>query len=112
MSEQERKIVAFVGRYYTDPHFYQDARFSELPTEDQVLISKLTAILRLSDALDGSHRQKLHEISVAMGADGLVISGDTMYDMTYDKWFFENHTDLFEQFFRVKAFLRVRRQIR
>ena len=112
MSEQERKIVALVGRYYTDPDFYQDQRYAEIPTEDQVLVSKLTAILRLSDALDGSHRQKLRDISVTMGPDGLIISGDTMYDMTYDKWFFESHTDLFEQFFRVKAFLRVRRQIR
>lgn len=112
LSEQERKIVAFVGRYYTDPKFYLDARYAEIPTADQVRISKLTAILRMADALDGSHRQKLRDISVSMGTDGLVISGDTMYDMTYDKWFFENHTDLFEQFFRVKAFLRVRRSIR
>lgn len=112
MSEQERKIVALVGRYYTDPHFYQDARYAEISTADQVLVSKLTAILRLSDALDASHRQKLRDITVTIGAEGLVISGDTMYDMTYDKWFFESHTDLFEQFFTVKASLRVRRQIR
>ena len=112
MSEQERKIVAFVGRYYTDPKFYQDARYAEITTEEQVLVSKLTAILRIADALDASHRQKLREITVTMGAEGLIISGDTMYDMTYDKWFFESHTDLFEQFFSVKASLRVRRQIR
>ncbi|MBP5186348.1 MAG: hypothetical protein J6040_04765, partial [Clostridiales bacterium] len=112
MSDEERKIVAMVGRFYTDPDFYQDALYGEIPTEDQVLVSKLTAILRLADALDGSHRQKLRDISVSMTPEGMVISGDTMYDMTYDKWFFESHTDLFEQFFSVKAFLRVRRQIR
>ncbi|MBO4928062.1 MAG: hypothetical protein J5379_07425 [Clostridiales bacterium] len=112
MSEQERKIVALVGRYYTDPFFYNDARYAEIPTQDQVLVSKLTALLRLSDALDASHKQKLRDITATMTSEGMVISGDTMYDMTYDKWFFENHTDLFEQFFSVKAFLRVRRQIR
>ena len=112
MSDEERKIVAMVGRFYTDPDFYQDALYGEIPTEDQVLVSKLTAILRLADALDGSHRQKLRDISVSMTPEGMVISGDTMYDMTYDKWFFESHTDLFEQFFSVKAFVRVRRQIR
>ena len=112
MSEQERKIVAMVGLYYTDPLFFQDTRYAEIPTSDQVLVSKLTAILRLADALDGSHKQKLREITVTMTPEGMVVSGDTMYDMTYDKWFFENHTDLFEQFFSVKAFLRVRRQIR
>ena len=112
MSEEERKIVALVGRFYTDPNFYQDVRYVEISTEQQVLVSKLTAILRLADALDASHRQKLRDITVTMGAEGLLISGDTMYDMTYDKWFFESHTDLFEQFFTVKAYLRVRRQIR
>lgn len=112
LSDQERKIVALVGRYYTDPLFYQDSRYAEISTEDQVLVSKLTALLRMSDALDGSHKQKLHDITASLTSEGLVISGDTMYDMTYDKWFFDNHTDLFSQFFSVKAFLRVRRQIR
>lgn len=112
LSDRERKIVALVGRYYADPMFYQDARYAEVPTEDQVLLSKLAAILRLSDALDGSHKQKLLDLSANITPEGLVISGDTMYDMTYDKWFFENHTDLFSQFFSMKAFLRVRRQIR
>ncbi|MBP5493285.1 MAG: hypothetical protein J6Y08_10630 [Clostridiales bacterium] len=112
LSDQERKIVAMVGRFYVDPIFYQDPRYAELPTKDQVLVSKLTAILRLADALDASHKQKLRQINVAYNSEGLVISGDTMYDMTYDKWFFESHTDLFTQFFSVKAILRVRRQIR
>lgn len=112
LSDQERRIVALVGRYYTDPLFYQDSRYAEISTADQVLVSKLTALLRLADAMDGSHKQKLHDISASMTPEGLVISGDTMYDMTYDKWFFENHTDLFTQFFSVQAFLRVRRQIR
>ena len=112
MSEKERKIVALVGRFYTDPDFFLDPRYAEIPTEDQVLVSKLTAILRLADAMDGSHRQKLRDISVVLTPEGLTVSGDTMYDMTYDKWFFESHTDLFEQFFTVKAFLKVRRQIR
>ncbi len=111
LSDPEKKIVALVGRYYTDPQFYHDARYAEISTSDQVLVSKLTALLRMADALDGSHKQKLHDISAVMTPEGLQISGDTMYDMTYDKWFFENHTDLFTQFFSVQAFLRVRRQI-
>ncbi len=113
ISEKERKITALVGRFYVDPGFYLDERYKDISTEDQVLVSKLTAILRLADALDASHKQKLHEITVSLSPDGVMtISGDTNYDMTYDKWFFENHTDLFTQFFSVKALLKVRRQIR
>ena len=112
LSEEERKIVALVARFYTNPVFFHDPRYMEIPTQDQVLVSKLTAILRLADALDASHKQKLREITVSLSPDGLTVSGDTMYDMTYDKWFFENHTDLFTQFFSVKTVLRVRRQIR
>ena len=112
LSEEERKIVALAARFYTDPRFFQDPRYTEIPTKDQVLVSKLTAILRLADALDASHKQKLRDIAVTLSPDGLSITGDTMYDMTYDKWFFENHTDLFTQFFSVKTVLRVRRQIR
>lgn len=96
-----------------NPDFYLDERYKEIPTEDQVLVSKLTAILRLADAIDASHKQKLREIVVTLSPDGVMtVSGDTNYDMTYDKWFFENHTDLFTQFFSVKALLKVRRQIR
>ena len=113
MTDKERKIAALAARFYVDPDFYMDERYKEIPTEDQVLVSKLTAILRLADAIDASHKQKLRDITVNLSSDGVMtISGDTAYDMTYDKWFFENHTDLFTQFFSVKALLKVRRQIR
>lgn len=60
-------IVANVARYHRKAVPSEDDRgFSELPPHQQEVIEKLTAILRLADALDRSRHTAIRDVSVAL----------------------------------------------
>ncbi|MGZ8868765.1 MAG: Ppx/GppA phosphatase family protein [Thermoanaerobaculia bacterium] len=60
-------VVANVARYHRKAEPSADDRnFSELPLHQQEVIEKLTAILRLADALDRSRHAAIRDVAVAM----------------------------------------------
>ena len=63
LSHREREIVANVVRFNSGPvlEFEELASGSTLEQADYMTIVKLTAILRVANALDRSHKQKINE---------------------------------------------------
>jgi exopolyphosphatase / guanosine-5'-triphosphate,3'-diphosphate pyrophosphatase len=65
LSDEEIKVIACCGRYHrkgepAETHFLYNA----LPRDKQVLVQKLSSILRIANALDRSHRQKVRKLEV------------------------------------------------
>jgi exopolyphosphatase/guanosine-5'-triphosphate,3'-diphosphate pyrophosphatase len=65
LSSEEIKVIACIGRYHrkgipAEPHFL----YNSLSKDKQVLVQKLSSILRISNALDRSHRQKVKKIEI------------------------------------------------
>ncbi len=60
---REREIVALIARYHrrSGPKKKQKPWWS-LPKDDRVLVARLAALLRLADALDRRHSQRLREV--------------------------------------------------
>ena len=67
-------------------------------------------MMRIADAMDASHRQKLRNVSISVSADTMDISCDSAADLTFEQWAFNHNTDLFAQVFGIKPILRLRRQ--
>lgn len=65
LTDEEIKIIACVARYHrrAGP---QKAHliYNSLTTEDKILVQKLSALLRIANALDRSHKQKIKGIEV------------------------------------------------
>ena len=65
LSSEEVKIIACIARYhrkgapaYTHPLYWS------LPPAKQILVQKLSSILKIANALDRSHRQKVKKIEI------------------------------------------------
>jgi exopolyphosphatase/guanosine-5'-triphosphate,3'-diphosphate pyrophosphatase len=82
-----------------------DAEFTALPRQDRVLILKLTAILRLADALDKGHNQRIKEISLDFRSDSLIINCGGNHDIALEKIALAEKADVFEAVFGYKVAL-------
>jgi|LSQX01.1.fsa_nt_gb exopolyphosphatase/guanosine-5'-triphosphate,3'-diphosphate pyrophosphatase len=110
LSETERENVACIARFYTKSNLFFDRYYQYLSPERKTIVSKLTAMMRIADAMDASHRQKLRNVSISVSADTMDISCDSAADLTFEQWAFNHNTDLFAQVFGIKPILRLRRQ--
>lgn len=105
-SEAERDVIANVARYHRGPA--PKARhpdFATLNETDQKTVFALAAILRLADALDRSHDNRVKDVSFKR--DGRVAHIQLHSRATCDREIFaaEQRCDVFEQVFDCKLSL-------
>jgi len=66
-SENEKEIIANIARYHRKSHpKMKHELYRFLSNEDRILVSKLSAILRIADGLDRSHASRIHRLKVQM----------------------------------------------
>ena len=105
---RDRAVVAALVRYHnrkSQPAGHHVA-YSSLNNNDQRMTRRLAAILRIAEALDHSHRQRVTSVDASFqrGAVGLQVSarGDAAEDLRD-----ANHSaDLFEKEFHVRVYFR------
>ena len=108
-SEEEKSVMANVACYHSKGIPSEaDANFRVLTEEQKILVSKLIAIIRLSDALDRSHCQKLHNVTLACKGDELIITYDGVEDTALEEWTFLDKAQFFEEVFGIQAILQRR----
>ena len=71
----------------------------DLRRELTILIAKLTAILRLANSMDRSHRQKLSDSRIAVRNGSLVITTDCPESIVLEQYSFDQKADFFEEVF-------------
>ncbi len=66
LTDEEIKMIACIGRYHRRgaPSASHPA-YNSLNPEKQILVQKLSALLRIANALDRSHKQKVKKIEIA-----------------------------------------------
>lgn len=112
LSHMEREIVANIVRFNSGRvvPFEELAVCSLLERSEYITIVKLTAILRLANALDRSHRQKIRDIKINVKADHTMqILADTTEDLTLEQAMLPEKTMLFEEVYSLKPILKVKR---
>ena len=114
LSHAEREIVASVVRYnHSDFIYYgyQESRGSNFAGKENYLtIAKLTAILRLANSLDRSHKQKLRGMKAQLLDNELHLNIDTQEDVTLEKGFFDVSADFFREVFSVVPILKTKKK--
>ena len=108
LSHKEREIVANVVKYNHEPFVYYDAadRESALDEEAYLVVAKLTAILRVANGLDRSHKQKFKDIKTVVKDGRLVIQVDTAADITLERGLFTRRADFFEEVYSIRPVIR------
>ena len=71
-------------------------------------IAKLTAILKIANGLDRSHKQKFKNVKTTLKEETLVITVDASVDITLEKGLFTKRAEFFEEVYSVKPVIRQR----
>src|SRR5262249_23473693 len=85
LSAQETAIVSNIARYHRrqTPQRTHVA-YLELDQNDRLLVNKLSAILRLANALDAEHLQKVQDVRLVKGDKGWVLELQGSGDLTME----------------------------
>lgn len=104
LSHVEREIVANIVKYNHMDFNYYDIMGQDisLDKEAYLKIAKLTAILKVANGLDRSHKQKFKNIKASIKDEQLIITIDTPVDITLEKGLFNRRADFFEEVYSVK----------
>ena len=113
LSHREREMIAQTVRFNTLPmeSYEQVSRWTDLTLEDYLTITKLAAILRLSNAMDRSHLQKIEKLRAAVRDGKLVLNLETKKDYTLEKGLLGEKIEFFEEVFGVRPVLKVKRKL-
>lgn len=111
LSHQEREIVANVVKYnHLEFEYYETmGKLSTLDKEAYVKLAKLTAILRLANGLDRSHKQKFRDVKIQLREDELLLLVDTDEDITLEKGLFGARADFFEEVYSIRPVIKRKR---
>ncbi len=113
LSHLEREIVANVVRYnHMELDSYEElGKTTTLDRRSYLVIAKLTAILRVANGLDRSHKEKFRNVSVGLQKDELIITVKTNTDITLEQGLLEHKAQFFEEVYSIKPVIRQKRVI-
>jgi exopolyphosphatase/guanosine-5'-triphosphate,3'-diphosphate pyrophosphatase len=107
LSDNQQKIVANLVRYHRKSFpSSNDESFRELSQKDRLLVSKLSALMRLADGMDVSHTGRVKEVTVEKSRRGWTLSllGDG--NLMLEKWALMKRRSLFQEVFGVSLEIR------
>lgn len=109
LSHLEREIVAYTVLYNTHSLAPYQEIAEHLDQDSYLVVAKLSAILRVSNAMDRSHRQKFKNVKAQLKGKELVITIETAEDITLEKTLFDAKTAYFESIFSIKPIIKEKR---
>lgn len=113
LSQAEREIIANVVKFNTQEFEYYEtiSSYTSLNKQAYLTITKLTAILRLANAMDRSHKQKFKNVKMVLKNRELAIHVTTNEDITLEKGFFPEKAAFFEEVFAIRPVIRQRKMM-
>ena len=111
LSHTEREIVANVVKYnHLEFDYYESMnKGTNLAKEDYMIIAKLTAILKLANGLDRSHKQKFKDVRIVLKEQELVITVDTPVDITLERGLFKHRAEFFKEVYSITPVIKQKR---
>jgi exopolyphosphatase/guanosine-5'-triphosphate,3'-diphosphate pyrophosphatase len=107
LTKKDTTLIALVARYHRRalPRPYH-IEYHSLDREDRLIVSRLSAILRVADALDRKHTQQLGEVTFTRERGAFVITARGVADLALERLALKEKGDLFEQLFGMKVNVR------
>ena len=112
LSHMEREMVANIVRFNTKEMVSYERFQGHLTEKAYLIVMKLTALLRLANAMDRGHKQKLNHIKVSMKNQQLLIVTDTKEEIMLEKERFEQKANFFEEIYGIRPVLKQKRGVK
>jgi len=104
LDDLEKAMVANVARYHTrslpKPTHKE---FMGLSPKRRQIVLELAAILRLAEALDREHSNKVEQLKLVSGKKKIILRLRGQGDLLLEKWALGNNSRLFENVFKKKV---------
>ncbi len=110
LSHTEREEVANIVKYNTLHLPSYDEVRPYIGKCDYMNIAKLAAILRVANVLDRSHKQKIEKFAVTIKDKNIIITADTISDLTLEAGLFDEKANFFERVFGIRPILKQKRR--
>ncbi len=106
LSKNDNKIVSEIAKYHKGSLVPQDDEtYQMMPRPDRMTILKLTAILRIADALDRGHIQKFTDFTMQLQQNSLIISAKNNPNTVLERIALSEKAGMFESVFGYKVIL-------
>lgn len=104
LDRRDVTIIALAARYHrhSGPRLDHPA-YRELSVSDRILVSKLAAMLRVADALERTHDQRVHEILIHRSRQRLQLVLPGVSNIAVERLAMESKGDLFEEVFGLEV---------
>ncbi len=100
LSETDIKLIGLIARYHRNsPPKQSHAYYRDLDTHLQMLVSKLSSLLRIADALDRSHSGRVAALSVHTNNRQLILQLDGITDTSVERSAMRSKGSLFQNIF-------------
>ena len=106
LSHKERELIATTvefNRKPVEPYENLSDRFTQ---DEYLIILKLLAILKVANALDRSHKQKIKNVTMRVKDGELLINIEANSSLALEKGLFKKNADYFEEIFSIKPVLK------
>ncbi len=97
LTDEEILIVAQTALYNEEYMLSSLNAGDNMPASHQLIISKLSAILRLANALDKAHKSKIAHLRCKLDENKFYITASSQNDLVLEKWAFYQCADFFEE---------------
>lgn len=100
LNKDDMNVVSNVVRYHrAELPSQAHASYVSLPRADRTMVLKLSALLRVADALDRGHSQHIQDFDVELTKDTLFLRARGTHDVTLERLALDEKADLFEEIF-------------
>ena len=110
LTHKERLLIASVVSTNRGKELAYEDVAGEFHPQDYMKFLKFLAILRVSNALDRSHKQKLSSIRITLKEDSLMISLEAKDSIALEKGLFDTKANFFEEVFAIRPKIHERRK--
>ncbi len=100
LNKEDMNILSNVVRYHrSELPSAAHQGYAALARADRTMVLKLSALLRVADALDRGHSQHIQDFDIELTRDTLFLRARGTHDITLERLALEEKADLFEDIF-------------
>ena len=106
LNKDDMNILSNVVRYHrAELPVAAHPGYAALQRSDRTMVLKLSALLRVADALDRGHSQHIQDFDIELTRDTLILRARGTHDVTLERLALEEKADLFEDIFGYKLIM-------
>lgn len=106
ISRDDLRLISNVVRYHRKAlPSSNHTEYVALRREMRIRVLKLAAILRIADALDRGHSQRVSDITAEVGDGEVILHCDYQGDISTERYGFDGKADMFEQVFGLNVII-------